>query len=166
MRISPDKMENYEPRTTKPSYSIEFERIADQKELLCQFRRVYRTAKYQHDKNYPDTAIALCLSEVNGNLARTVKVKTGKRGRPKKGFEKRVKNSPIDYRAKPHIHFLAVGKGSRSLVERICRNENKRAKKSVAKYWSNRGYAPLAYIRDQASSYRQIGDFSQHINNM
>lgn len=47
---------------TVPSYSIEFERKTDYDELLLQFNRIRRTAYYQHNKHYNETAIVMCLS--------------------------------------------------------------------------------------------------------
>ena len=166
MKINPRDWEKYE----KPlqSYSIEFARIEDYNELLKQFNRVRRTATYQHNNNYKETAIAMCISHNNGDMSKQVSIRTGKRGRPKKEFVRDDNNplyhSSIPHETHPHIHFLAVGKGSRSLVEIVCKNENKRAKQCVAKLYSNKGFAPIGYLRQQASIYREIGNIDAYID--
>lgn len=47
-------------------------------------------------------------------------------------------NSCIPHEVSPHIHFLAVGRGSRSLCEKVAKNENRKAKKCTAKIFSNK----------------------------
>lgn len=63
-----------------PSYSIEFEKKADYDELLLQFNRIRRTAYYQHNKHYNETAIVMCLSHNKGDMCKKITVKTEKGG--------------------------------------------------------------------------------------
>jgi len=63
---------------TVPSYSIEFERKTDYDELLLQFNRIRRTAYYQHNKHYNETAIVMCLSHNKGDMCKKITVKTEK----------------------------------------------------------------------------------------
>ena len=166
MRINPRDFEKYE--TKLQSYSIEFTKIKDYTELLKQFHRVCSTATYQHKTKYPQTAIAMCVSHNNGDMSKKVSVKTGRRGRPKTEFVRDdtslFYNTAIPHEIEPHIHFLAVGKGSRALVDKVCKNENKRAKKCIAKLYSNKGFAPIGYIREQASIYREIGNIDAFLD--
>lgn len=151
---------------TVPSYSIEFERKTDYDELLLQFNRIRRTAYYQHNKHYNETAIVMCLSHNKGDMCKKITVKTEKGGY-KKVFVRDEDNLlykfAIPHEVDWHIHFLSVGKGSRSLCEKITHNENRRAKKCVAKLYSNKGFIPYNYIKEQASVIREIGNMRKYL---
>lgn len=166
MRISLEDIDKYESKPIQ-SYSIEFQKIDDYNELMKQFNRIRQTAIYQHKNKYKETAIAMCISKNVGDMCKKVWEKT-ENGGHKQVFV-RDKDNPFYYTSlphevKPHIHFLSVGKGSRSLCEKIVHNENRRAKKCVAKLYSNKGHIPLGYIKLQASVYREIGDISSYVD--
>ena len=152
-----------------PSYSIEFEKKADYDELLLQFNRIRRTAYYQHNKHYGETAIIMCLSHNKGDMCKKIIVKTEKGGY-KKVFVRDKDNLlcklPIPHEVDWHIHFLSVGKGSRSLCEKVAHNENRRAKRCVAKLYSNKGFIPYNYIKEQASFIREIGNMEQYLQDL
>ena len=151
---------------TVPSYSIEFEKKADYDELLLQFNRIRRTAYYQHKEHYNETAIVMCLSHNRGDICKKITVKTEKGGY-KKVFIRDENNLlykfAIPHEVDWHIHFLSVGRGSRSLCEKVAHNENRRAKKCVAKLYSNKGHIPYGYIKEQASVIREIGNMSEYL---
>lgn len=165
MKISPYDLEKYIKRIQ--SYSIEFEKIDDYKELLKQYKRITDNSRY-HQKHYPKVAILIVLSKNNNDLSEVSKIQTKKRGRPKKVFIRDNNNpffhSSIQHEVAPHIHYVAVGKGSRALTQKIVSIENKRAKKCVAKLYSNKGYIPYKYFISQSTSIRNIGDITQYLD--
>ena len=151
---------------TVPSYSIEFERKTDYDELLLQFNRIRITAYYQHNKHYNETAIVMCLSHNKGDMCNKITVKTEKGGY-KKVFVRDEDNLlykfAIPHEVDWHIHFLSVGKGSRSLCEKISHNENRRAKKCAAKLYSKKVFFTYNYIKAQASFFREICNMSKYL---
>ena len=165
MKISPYDLEKYIKKIQ--SYSIEFEKIDDYKELLKQYKRITDNSRY-HQKHYPKVAILIVLSKNNNDLSKVSKIQTKKRGRPKKVFIRDNNNpffhSSIQHEVAPHIHYVAVGKGSRALTQKIVSIENKKAKKCVAKLYSNKGYIPYKYFISQATSIRNIGDITQYLD--
>lgn len=146
-------------------YSIEFKRLPCENDIVAQFFRLKRTAKYQHDTHYPSTAIFIGLSHNDGFMCRKEKIKTGKKGRPKEIFVRDEANpfynTSISHEADTHIHFISVGKGSRALTEKLIHNENKRAKKSIAKLYRN-NHIPIDYARGQSCKYCEIGNLDEY----
>ena len=151
-----------------PSYRIEFEKIADYDELILQFNRVRRTAIYQHKEHFPETAVILCISKNQGYMCKKTTVKTANGGYRKsfvRDEHNPLYNSCIPHEVSPHIHFLAVGKGSRSLCEKVAKNENRKAKKCTAKIFSNKASIStvVGYITEQATSIRRIGNLEDYL---
>ena len=108
----------------------------------------------------------MCLSHNKGDMCKKVIVKTEKGGYKKifvRDEDNLLYKFAIPHEVDWHIHFLSVGKGSRSLCERITHNENRRAKKCVAKLYSNKGFIPYNYIKEQASVIREIGNMSKYL---
>lgn len=159
MKINPREWDKYETPTIQ--YVIEFSSKLDLDNTLKQLERVHNSARYQCRKN-KELGFLIVLSQNNGDMSKQVSIKTGKRGRPKKVFVRDDNNplyhSSIPHETRPHLHLLAVGKGSAMATQKICESEKKHNCKAHKKRIDADSIGTeVGYLLDQASIIRTVG---------
>ena len=155
------------------------ERLEKQQAVSCNAgcKKVYSTKSTMYRLEFPDMtyeqAVAM-FNRLDMFMRRNVKseqtlvvmglsrhkhwtpyaeVTSEKGGRPKKTF-----NAMPCYQAKPHIHLSVLGKGARSISERVYKNQSRRMKLKPIKdaLRSQHKFCPL-YIKWQSDLYREYG---------